>query len=54
MYVHELYYMNASRNVYHAYTSRKAAENWAKWAEEHPREAELLVDIEKILDDDEE
>lgn len=52
LFAYEIYAINASRNVHNAYMSRSASENWAKWSEDHPREAELLIEIEKIIDEE--
>ena len=51
LYAHEVYRMNAARNVYEAYHSRSKVENWAEWADRNPKSAELLTGIERLLDD---
>ena len=38
----EIRRMVAAENVIRAYANRKAAEDWAKWAEDHPDQAALL------------
>ena len=51
MYASEVYRMNAARNVYDAFTSRKGSENWAQWAQDNPRGAELLLELERYMDE---
>lgn len=47
----ELYRMNVAKNVYNAKKSRSKAEDWTKWTRENPKAAELLVEVERIIDD---
>lgn len=49
----EIYRMTSALNVYNAKQSRSKSENWAKWAEEHPRANALLIEVERILSDEE-
>ena len=39
-------------NILTAYKSRKAAEDWAKWASDNPANARLLNDVEKDINAD--
>ena len=38
--------MTVAENIVHAYISRKRSENWAKWAQDNPREDALLKRVE--------
>jgi hypothetical protein len=38
----EIQRMITAENIMRAYGERRAAENWAAWAEEHPDDAALL------------
>jgi hypothetical protein len=43
----EIRRMIAAHNVYTAYRSRAASDDWAKWAHEHPTYAAILAEIER-------
>lgn len=53
LYAHELYYMTASDNVYSAKKSRDATNDWTKWTKENPQAAELLIEVEKVIAENE-
>ena len=42
--------MVAAENVYNAYMSRKASNDWGKWVNENPRMAAILAEVEGLLD----
>ena len=42
----EIRRMIAAENVQNAYLSRKGAEDWTKWAKEHPQYAAILHEVE--------
>lgn len=42
--------LRMAENVVNAYNSRKNAGNWAEWVTSNPRAAELLADIEQLLE----
>ena len=46
----EVLSMMIAENVVKAYLSRKASENWGKWASENPRYDDLLKSIEVDLE----
>jgi hypothetical protein len=46
--VFEMRCMYASHNVYMAYKQRKASTDWAKWTQENPELAELLLYVERL------
>ena len=46
--VFELYCMNASHNIATALRQRKAAPDWAKWTQDNPALAEMLVYVERL------
>jgi len=50
--VGEMSRMITCENIVNAYLSRKASDDWAKWATENPASAALLRDIEGLLDAD--
>ena len=43
--------MRTAENVVNSYRSRQQAGNWAEWVESNPRPAQILADIEKLLED---
>lgn len=45
--------MLSTENIVNAYRSRKASDNWGKWAQDFPRQARMLADIEVELNKDE-
>jgi hypothetical protein len=47
----EIARMNAARAVYTVKKQRANADNWAKFAKEHPQANDLLVYVEKLLQD---
>jgi hypothetical protein len=49
----EVYRMNAAVNIRDAKQSKMTSDNWAQWAKENKLASELLVDVEKMLQDDE-
>lgn len=44
----EMRRMLTVENIVTAYKSRRASENWAKWADEHKFYAELLANVERL------
>ena len=51
LYAHEVYRMNMAQQVYDAYLSRKASENWADWATKNEDAAHLLARVERLLNE---
>lgn len=49
LYAHEITRMIAAENVYKALRSRTNSDDWAKWASDNKRAAELLAHVEKII-----
>lgn len=50
LYAHEIYRINAAENVKAAWKSRQASANWVTWARENPEAAELLTEVERMMD----
>jgi len=40
----------AADNIVNVYRNSRAAKDWATWAEENPRQAEILVEAMRIYD----
>jgi hypothetical protein len=40
--------MNIAESIVTAYISRRASENWGKWAQDHPALEKILLDAEVI------
>lgn len=49
MYYHEIHRCNVASAVYHVKTKSFDTENWAKWAEQHRAEAQLLAKTEMLI-----
>ena len=41
-----------AENIYNAYMTRKAADDWAKWATDNPIAAKLLAEVEGLINAD--
>jgi len=50
--VGEMRRMILCENIHNAYLSRKASDDWAKWATDNPFYAVLLREVEGLLDAD--
>lgn len=49
MYYREIRRCNVARAVYAVKRQNMDKDNWAAWAEKNPREAALLVNVEKLI-----
>jgi len=45
--------MTASNNVYAAKKSRDASTDWTKWTKDNQQAADLLVEVEKVIAENE-
>jgi len=41
--------MIAAENVARSYFSRKASQNWGKWAQDNPQMDKLLIEVEILI-----
>lgn len=51
MYAREILRCNAAANVYNLKTASIAESDFAAWTKAHPKEAETLVNIEKLIEE---
>lgn len=43
--------LRTAENIVNSYRSRQQASNWAEWMESNPRLAQILADVEKLLEE---
>ena len=51
MYAREILRCNAALSIYNTYQDRQAAGDWTDWTKKHPREAEMLANVEKLIEE---
>jgi hypothetical protein len=49
MYAREILRCTVARNVYRVKIKSFDTDNWAKWAKDYPRDAELLASVERLV-----
>lgn len=45
----EMIKINAAERVVRGYRMKANSENWSKWARDNPKDAEKLVEVEKLI-----
>lgn len=52
LYAGETFRMIAAENVYHAKRANMNSDSWADWAKNNPKAADLLAEVEKLVNTD--